>query len=426
MNHKTPEPPFSDLSLKEFTCNNKHVEVTIEGKYLIIDKPWGRNDARLKSEIENRDFINVINNIVFDKKYDAIFHKKENLCEFLFAFIDPDSEEYKDIADRQFTVYFNGVEHKCYFGSQSKSLDAISAAFNRLPSDISVKSVPQILPFIDAQNLDKRDERVKSYFANKVGRSFYIKLGCERSEVNFDSLCKHVNFLMGYYDRDSPTIDIKPDIEHSAGESSKPIRYVENQFPKELVVNQVDEILLKLLEVARSSGPRFAFLYSYQIFEYAGYYYIDDNAKKELRRFLKDPSLVNGGEDKVKDLFSILTEINHSDDVKMKRVIEDYCDPSVVWKEISNDLEFFSKEHELEGGVVIKPLITTGLTEDAWSTMWMPKLYDQLTRIRNSLVHAREKRESKAILPTRKNNAFLGRYVPLIQRVAEQVALRYE
>ena len=56
--------------------------------------------------------------------------------------------------------------------------------------------------------------------------------------------------------------------------------------------------------------------------------------------------------------------------------------------------------------------------------MWMPKTFDLLTKIRNVLVHAREKRESKGILPTRHNEAILRRYIPLIRRIAEQLALK--
>jgi hypothetical protein len=53
----------------------------------------------------------------------------------------------------------------------------------------------------------------------------------------------------------------------------------------------------------------------------------------------------------------------------------------------------------------------------------MPNLYDQLTKIRNSLVHARERRENKVILPSRKNNQKIARIEPVIARVAQQIAL---
>ena len=130
-----------------------------------------------------------------------------------------------------------------------------------------------------------------------------------------------------------------------------------------MIAHPIDEIIMKLIDVARGSNPRFSFLYYYQVCEYAGYYYIDENSKRELRRFLKDPALVNCGEEKVSELFSILTELNHSDDVKIKKVIEEYCDPKILWREISNDKEFFSEDHEFEGGFSIKALIAKDIQQ---------------------------------------------------------------
>ena len=100
----------------------------------------------------------------------------------------------------------------------------------------------------------------------------------------------------------------------------------------------------------------------------------------------------------------------------MKKVIEEYCDPSVVWKEIENDKEFFCQNHSFQGGFELKPMIATDTTAATWKTMWMPKLYEQLTKIRNSLVHARERRENRVILPTKANNKLLSHYIPVIAR----------
>jgi hypothetical protein len=421
---KTNEPSFSEVYLKNFIKNNSHAEVSVENNNLIIDLPWARSDCRLKSEVTDNEFISEINKVSLHPKYQAIFHLAENKVEFVFAYVNPNSEEYKELVNREFIVHFEGKPYKCHFSEPTSTLNKIALAYERLPSDISVKSVPQIIPFRDGQQLENHNDRVKKYFENKVPRSFFIESDELFDVDGFENLCKHINFLMSYYDRNSPLIEINPDVDQELYENKKPVRYSEGGFPDALISHPIDDIVLKLIDVARTSSARFSFLYYYQVFEYAGYYYIDDNAKKNLRKFLKDPALINCGEEKVSELFSIFSDLNHNDDVKMKKVIEDYCDPKVIWREINNDKEFFSEDHVFEGGFFIKALISADTTEAAWSKMWMPKLYDHLSKIRNSLVHARERRENKVILPSSQNNARLRHYIPLIQRVAEQIALR--
>jgi hypothetical protein len=136
--------------------------------------------------------------------------------------------------------------------------------------------------------------------------------------------------------------------------------------------------------------------------------------------------MVSCAEDKLTQLFVFLSDINHGDDVKMKRVIEEYCNSSVIWKEIDNDKDSFATALSFDGGFEISPLISRDTSAETWSTMWMPKLYDHLTKIRNCLVHAREKRQSNVILPTLDNNIKIKIYLPVIARIAEQIALNRE
>jgi hypothetical protein len=190
-----------------------------------------------------------------------------------------------------------------------------------------------------------------------------------------------------------------------------------------LSIGLIDEIVLQLTQVARRAPSRQAFLYYYQVLEYAGHYFVDKRARSQIRRFLRDPALVNCDDRKIGEFFSLLTEVNNNDDVKMKKVIEDLVDPLVVWREIENDRDFFTSELQFDGGFILQPLIAKDTSAETWKNMWMPKLFDQFTRIRNCLVHARERRENRVILPTRRNNRRISRYEPVIARVAQQIAL---
>lgn len=66
-------------------------------------------------------------------------------------------------------------------------------------------------------------------------------------------------------------------------------------------------------------------------------------------------------------------------------------------------------------------LIAKECTGDLWNTMWTPKLIDHFTKIRNCIVHAREKRENKVILPTKQNDLLLFHYIPILDRMARQL-----
>jgi hypothetical protein len=151
---------------------------------------------------------------------------------------------------------------------------------------------------------------------------------------------------------------------------------------------------------------------------------MDDKVKNSLRTFLKDPAVVNCGEAHISELISIFSELTHNDDVKMRKVIEENVDPRVIWKEVAHDKAFFASDQTFEGGFVSASMIASDTTAETWKAMWMPKTYDVMTKIRNALVHARERRENKVILPTRANNQKVGRYVPILRRIAEQLALK--
>jgi hypothetical protein len=151
---------------------------------------------------------------------------------------------------------------------------------------------------------------------------------------------------------------------------------------------------------------------------------VDEKVKTQLRSLLRDPALINCSDRQLGELFSILTDVNQHDDAKMRRLIQDGCDPAVVWRELENDIAFFSETHTFEGGFVIDPLVCSTTTFETWKPKGLASLYDSLKDIRNCLVHARERRENKVILPTDGNHKLIARFDPVIARIAQQVALK--
>lgn len=416
------EPTFIDVQLNKFTENNPHCKISIDNDVLIIEEPWGSSDTILKEKTTNQKFIDDLNNIKLDKRFDAICHLDKNKIEFLFAYLNPDDEVDGSYINRAFEVNYEGKTFKCYFKKPTKRLFRIASSSVDVPSESGDETVPQIRPFRDFQSFDKLPEYVKKFFNNKEPRSFFIEHD-EIFSTCLADLTRHINFIARYYDRKAPTINIRN--ENKSNEAQKPSkRFIENSFPDSVVLNSLDEVVLKLIEVARTSQPRSAYLYYYQIFEYAGDNYIDEQVKIQLKKVLKDPTFINFDDEKIGELFHLLTDLNHQDDVKMKKVIEHNCNPDKLWEEIENDKQFFSNKIVFEGGLVINALISQDTTKDAWEAMWMPKLYDMLTKVRNALVHARERREKKVIMPTKANNLKLSRLLPLIARTAEEIAIK--
>lgn len=416
---------YCQVVLSEFLSNNPHSKVVLEkGTTLHIDSPWGNEDARIKVSTDEYEFIQDLNQLVFNPKFDAIFHSDLNQMEIAYGYLRPKDETSSPQIDRKFSLHFEARAYECEFARPTERFMRLARHFERLPTDSSEMTMRQLIMFRDAQKPEQElRPSQKEYFEGKIPCNFCITATNGFEGVNLEKLARHINFLLQYYDRHSPTISIRQI--SAKRDKHPPVRMIEEGFPLScLIAEPIDDIVLGLLHVAAYSEPRFAFIYYYQVFEYLGYYFIDGKARSALRNAFRDPSLICGGEEKLDDLFSIFSELNQNDEAKMRKVIEEHCDPRVIWKEVKNDCDFFSTGQSFDGGFVAQALIGKDITEETWCSMWMPKTFDLLTKIRNVLVHAREKRESKGILPTKLNDEILHRYIPLIRRVAEQLALK--
>ena len=412
--------------LPVFSENNPHAKVRIDDEMVTIESPWGSKNVAIASSTDNHSFFRELENVRLDPAFDAVIHLDTNTVEVLFLYVNPNNEDHASLMNRQFTLHFDGVRFDCSFAEPSERLMAIARHTQNVPSDDPGRSVPQIAAFRDAQRLDELPDRAKRYFAGKVPINFHIMCHETIDRIDLASLMRHVNFITDYYDRRFPEIVIREDLAEAKNTASwSPRRHIEERlFPAELSVGVIDEVVLQLISVARHAPSRQAFLYYYQVIEYAGHYFIDERARSQMRRFLRDPALVNCDERKIRDFLSLFTtQANQGDDAKMKKVIEDVVSPGLIWLEIEHDRDFFSAPRSFDGGFEMPSLISKDMSEDGWKVTWMPNLYDRLTRMRNSLVHARERRENKVILPTIKNNQLIARYEPVIARMAQQIAL---
>jgi hypothetical protein len=411
--------------LSKFKENNPQciLEYDENEKKIIIEKPWNSDDIKLIFSDDEKQ-LNELNNIAIFPNFDAIIHIDKNEVEFIYGFLDTKNDSYHEI-DRNFELFCGREKLICSFREPSKSLLFIAKNYYRDPTSID-QIASQITPFRDFQRLDKLPERVKKFFENRIPRNFFINTEGPISEHELKKYARMINFYMKYYDRLSPYIIIRNSEDNKNDQKFKINRYIENIFPQKISTKEIDEYLLQLIEVARETTPRFAYLYYYQVFEYAAFSYLDNKAKKELRKILGNPTIIECNDEDISRIFTFMCEKMESDDVKIQKVIQDYCNPSTIWKEIEIDKEFFCNPIIFDGDVVILPLIAHDTTEETWKTMWMPNLYKYFTTIRNSIAHSREKRQGTGITPSTKNSRLIKRILPLIRRTAEMIVIYKE
>jgi|GEM_PF-1724660 len=417
-------PAIQDVYLKLFQKNNPNCTFAVEDEQLVLQNPWGEKDCRLAFGLTEINAIKDLNNLVFNPQFDAIIHVDTNEIEFIYAYIMPGNEPYKSHLDRSFTLHLDRQELTCRFAEPTARLMSVARRVRRLPTDRGMMTVPQLEPFTDAQRLDQLPEQASRYFAKRVPRSFYVRPSKPVLSLDLEHIAKHVNFIMRYYDRKTPSIEIREKTNKDCNEHGERRRFCTDSFPPILSMQGIDEFILQLISVAHQTSPRFAFIYYFQVIEYAGFYFIDENARRSLKSFLRDPVMITCPEDKMHDLFAVLSDLAHNDEGRMRKVVEECCDPDVLWLEIETDKDFFCSEVRFDGGFILPALISKDTTTSSWAAMWMPKVLDQLTKIRNCLVHARERRQSNVILPTPANNCRIERYIPIIARIAEQIALK--
>ena len=92
--------------------------------------------------------------------------------------------------------------------------------------------------------------------------------------------------------------------------------------------------------------------------------------------------------------------------------------------ELENNVDYFSKTIEFDGGFTIEPIMKDSITGiEQLPDNIIKTIKENIVNIRNSLVHLREYRENKVIIPTDKNDNLLIPYIYLIRRIAEKIVI---
>lgn len=410
-------------TLQQLKINNPDAIFENKRKYLTIKNLW--NDPTFQLVIDKtNEPVDKLNDTVYFEELLAIYHKKEDKLEFIFTPIEPKSS----ILKRKFDFIFEGHTYKCFFEESSISLGIIARSFQ--PLKAAEKSNHRNLrEFNDYYLFSKQPAYFRDYYKDKKPYSFCIKGKLKSLNNNFSPLIKTLNFYFTYYDRNSPLIVLLQK-ETLKVEFNEACYSLFDKFPEIINSTKIDFTILDILHTAhRTDDIRLQFIFYYQILEYCSYYFLENNIRQKLFNILKKPDINLNANDYSKSIIEELQDHlgKHRDDTKkMEKTINSFCCINDIKLELEQNIDFFCKDLEFEGGLHIPKLFgnVEGLKTTTDNTLMTIKT--NIEKIRNVLVHLRESRENKVILPTSDNEKKLIPYLYILRRIAEKVSIMYE
>ncbi len=410
-------------TLERLKENNPNAIFENKRKYLTIKNLW--NDSSFQIVIDKTsNNVDKLHDTVYLEELIAIYHKNDDRLEFIYTPVDPSENLHK----RKFDFNYLGKTYKCYFGESSESLEILAKGFQPLtPSDKSDHR--NLSEYNDFFTLSKQPPFVKEYFKGKKAISFYVKGRLSQFKNDFTHLIKSLNFYFTYYDRTTPTLVLLQ--KHSNKDEHKmPCYSLFDTFPEVINAKSIESTILDILYTAhKTEDLRLQFIFYFQILEYCSYYFLENNIRQKLFNILKRPDININANDYSKNIIEDLQDhlSKHREDAKkMEKTISTFCEINDVKLELSQNIDFFCKDIEFEGGLKIPKLFNDKEGLKTITDNTLITIRSNIEKIRNVLVHLRESRENKVILPTNDNDKLLIPYLYVLRRIAEKVAIQYE
>ena len=399
---------------------NPDVIIETETEHLNFKNLWADDTfmIRLKKD-EDLDFLGQL---AFPQELSAIYHADQKKLEFIMV---PCTESHiKSMFN--FNFWYKGKEFSCEYKESSKQLLTIASGFRELDEG-SISDYRNLRELRDYLRKDDLPKYIQKYFEKKFVRSFFMSGDFDEIDNDYKILSKHFNFYVSYFNRKNPKILIH----EPKNEKTKyhiPCLMNINNFPEILNFNKLDPILLDMFQIAgESNNTRLKYLFYFQILEYCSYYHLNDELTNQLKEIIKRPDLLNRSTeysklliDQFKDHFK-----NNDDSNKLEKTILSYCSFDDIKEELRVNLDYFTQPLEFEGGFVLDAILNDSRCLDKPPKQIMSTIKKNIEKIRNVLVHLRESRENKVILPTPNNNNSLIPYLYLVRRIAEKVAIMH-
>lgn len=401
--------------IKDFITNNNYIKANNDEDKLIIYNCW--NDFSFYLEYSNEDNLDFLKNILLPCDLFAIFHKDNNLYEFIFL---PVTEKYE--LDIQYI--FCGNSYRLYYDRPTESFEKI-ATHAKLADNADINERSYGLLRYSRYYRHRPDNEQEQI----IPTNFFIE--GDFSNIPYEKhieLFRHVNFMLSYYDRNSPFILLFNNDEYSICDIKIPCKSNSEGFPSIINSNAYNSTLLELMEAAKNTNSyRLKYIFYFQVLEYCSYYYIENNLKRQITNIIKSPDIINSNKysNRIIEIFSDYFKSN-KDEKRMERLLSDLCSFEDIKDEIKTNSRFFIEDINFDGGFSVKGMFKDESEIDNASQIIIPTIRKNIESIRNVLVHARESRENSEIKPTQKNIELLKPYLYLLRRIAETVIIKYE
>jgi len=406
--------------MEQIKANNPNVEIESDEEHYNIKKLWDDNTffIRLRKDQD----LSLFENLIFPQELSAIYHADMKMMEFIMT---PSSDTYiKSMFD--FKFWYKGVEFSCEYMEASERLLTIASGFREI-DDNSESDYRNLRELRDYQRKEELPKYVQKYFENRHIKSFCMFGDFDLVNHDYKMLSKHFNFYVRFFNRKNPQILIHEE-KSDKTEYNLPCLAIENSFPSVLNFHNLDPVLLDMFQIAgETNNIRLKYIFYFQILEYCSYYYLNEELSKQLKEIIKRPDLLNRSSeyskliiDQFKDHFK-----QNDDSIKLEKIILDYCTFEDIKYELKVNLEFFTKSLEFDGGFSIEAILNDATCIEKPPKQILRTIKNNIEKIRNVLVHLRESRENKVILPTSRNNNLLIPYLYLVRRIAEKVAMMH-
>lgn len=407
--------------LQKLTERYKNIIIEkVDGNKIHLHNLWGDDSFFLR--FSKDEDLHFLDDLYFPPELVAFYSLTENFLEVIAFPLPPDDELLK----RKFNFNYQGETFECAFRKPSEHFKKIATGF-REDKEESKTAYRNLRQFRDYYRRDELPDFLSKYFSNKEPYNFVIQGNLNRVHNQLLDFCKTLNFYMLFFDRESPTLQIfsKP---YNIETLTKPCYSLFDKFPSDINATEIDDVLLDIITVANNSNDvRLKFIFYYQILEYASYYYLKSDVKTRLNALLRKPDISYKAEEYSKVIIEEFKDNfkNNDDKQKLDMLVSESITLSDIKLELENNMDYFSKTIEFDGGFSIDPIMKNEIEGiEQLPENIIKVLKDNILNIRNCLVHLREFRENKVILPTEKNDNLLLPYLYLIRRISEQIMMR--
>lgn len=396
---------------------NETIQIEEQDSSVEITNCWEDNSFCFKFEKEESwDFIK---SLVFPKELLAIYHKDRNLYEFIFM---PLSEKY----ERSFEYVYCGKNFKLYYDVPSDRFQNLIRHYTQNDSVEINDRAFGLLRFAQYYEVSGNENQPVLYPTNFFIYGDFDKLDYTQHIVFF----KHVNFMLRYYDRKSPSIVIMDNADDNIADIDIPCKSKTDAFPQKIASSQFNSTLLELMMAAHNTySCRLKYIFYFQVLEYCSYYYVENSLRLKISNIIKSPDILNTEKysGKIIETYSNYFK-NNNDSARLDRLLIDLCSYEDIKNELKTNSKYFTENQSFDGGFTIKALFKCADDIDRPNndSTIICQIRKNIESIRNVLVHARESRENVEIKPTQRNSLLLAPYLFLLRRIAETIILKYE